>query len=190
MNRTQQIQYLIHVLLNEMPSYQEQARAFPQDELSQRRLLRSLMNVRPPVPASDEFLKVQDAYLKLWRKRDELDIRTNPEAYCVSLIRRLCLDQLRSSRHEAEETLEDTLPLPADDDPGQRLEQRDETVRLKQLIAALPPTQRRVLWLRDVDERSFDEIEETTGLNAVNIRATLSRARKKIREQFKRITER
>lgn len=133
---------------------------------------------------------VQDAYLKLWRKRDELDIRTNPEAYCVSLIRRLCLDQLRSSRHEAEETLEDTLPLPADDDPGQRLEQRDETVRLKQLIAALPPTQRRVLWLRDVDERSFDEIEETTGLNAVNIRATLSRARKKIREQFKRITER
>lgn len=133
---------------------------------------------------------VQDAYLKLWRKRDELDIRTTPEAYCVSLIRRLCLDQLRSSRHEAEETLEDTLPLPADDDPGQRLEQRDETVRLKQLIAALPPTQRRVLWLRDVDERSFDEIEETTGLNAVNIRATLSRARKKIREQFKRITER
>ena len=133
---------------------------------------------------------VQDAYLKLWRKRDELDIRTNPEAYCVSLIRRLCLDQLRSSRHEAEETLEDTRPLPADDDPGQRLEQRDETVRLKQLIAALPPTQRRVLWLRDVDERSFDEIEETTGLNAVNIRATLSRARKKIREQFKRITER
>lgn len=133
---------------------------------------------------------VQDAYLKLWRKRDELDIRTNPEAYCVSLIRRLCLDQLRSSRHEAEETLEDTLPLPADDDPGQRLEQRDETVRLKQLIAALPLTQRRVLWLRDVDERSFDEIEETTGLNAVNIRATLSRARKKIREQFKRITER
>ena len=44
MNRTQQIQYLIHVLLNEMPAYQEQARAFPQDELSQRRLLRSLMH--------------------------------------------------------------------------------------------------------------------------------------------------
>ena len=29
-----------------------------------RRLLRSLMNVRPPVPASAEFLAVQDAYLQ------------------------------------------------------------------------------------------------------------------------------
>ena len=29
-----------------------------------RRLLRSLMNVRPPVPASEDFLQVQDAYLQ------------------------------------------------------------------------------------------------------------------------------
>ena len=29
MNRIQQIQYLIQVLLKEMPAYQEQARAFP-----------------------------------------------------------------------------------------------------------------------------------------------------------------
>ena len=36
MNCYQQIHYLIHVLLKETPSYQEQARAFPQDELSQR----------------------------------------------------------------------------------------------------------------------------------------------------------
>ena len=68
MNRTQQIQYLIHVLLNEMPSYQEQARAFPQDELSQRRLLRSLMNVRPPMPLDPSFLAVQDDLLSAERE--------------------------------------------------------------------------------------------------------------------------
>ena len=59
MNRIQQIQYLIQVLLKEMPAYQEQARAFPQDELSQRRLLRSLMNVRPPMPLDPSFLVVE-----------------------------------------------------------------------------------------------------------------------------------
>lgn len=63
MNRCQQIQYLIHVLLEEMPVYREQARAFPPDELSQRMLLRSLMNVRPPMPLSRSFLEVQDALL-------------------------------------------------------------------------------------------------------------------------------
>ncbi len=35
-----------------------------QTTTQEQRLLRSLMNVRPPVPASGEFLKVQDAYLQ------------------------------------------------------------------------------------------------------------------------------
>ena len=68
MNRIQQIQYLIQVLLQEMPAYQEQARAFPQDELSQRRLLRSLMNVRPPMPLDPSFLAVQDDVLSAERE--------------------------------------------------------------------------------------------------------------------------
>lgn len=38
--------------------------AVPRDPADQRRLLRGLMNVRPPVPASEKFLEVQDAYLQ------------------------------------------------------------------------------------------------------------------------------
>ena len=63
MNRLEQIQYLIEVLLNEMPAYRAQAKVFPEEEQSQRRLLRSLMNVRPPFPLDKEFLAVQDALL-------------------------------------------------------------------------------------------------------------------------------
>ena len=79
MNRIQQIQYLIQVLLKEMPAYQEQARAFPQDELSQRRLLRSLMNVRPPIPLDPAFLKVQDELLSAEREeKGVVDAMTLP----------------------------------------------------------------------------------------------------------------
>ena len=35
----------------------------PEDEKKQRDLLRALMNVRKPLPVSDDFLKVQDEYL-------------------------------------------------------------------------------------------------------------------------------
>ena len=63
MNRSEQLQYLIQILLDEMPQYREQAGAFPSDGTAQRQLLRSLMNVRPPLPLSAEFLKVQDALL-------------------------------------------------------------------------------------------------------------------------------
>ena len=63
MNRSEQLQYLNQILLTEMPQYREQAKSFPADDTSQRRLLRSLMNVRPPMPLDSKFLEVQDALL-------------------------------------------------------------------------------------------------------------------------------
>ena len=64
MNRFEQIQYLNRWLLDEMPEYKEQAAQFPQEPTAQRRLLRSLMNVRPPQRTDWAFLKIQDAYLQ------------------------------------------------------------------------------------------------------------------------------
>ena len=40
---------------------------------------------------------VQDAYLKLWNRRDELDAAVCREAYCVTLVKNLCMDFIRSS---------------------------------------------------------------------------------------------
>lgn len=58
----QRLDFLIRCLLNENEEYKN--REIPAGQRDKRRLLRSLMNVRPPVPASEEFLKVQDAYLQ------------------------------------------------------------------------------------------------------------------------------
>ncbi len=54
--------WLIRALLDEMPEYRDTQ--IPSGAEPRWRLLRSLMNVRPPMPASEEFLKVQDAYLR------------------------------------------------------------------------------------------------------------------------------
>ena len=54
--------FLIRTLLAEQPQYREIE--IPEDEGGQKRLLRSLMNVRPPRPADDHFLQIQDEYLQ------------------------------------------------------------------------------------------------------------------------------
>ena len=54
--------YLIGKLLREQPQYRDME--IPQDEQDQKRLLRALMNVRPPMPIGEDFLTVQDAYLQ------------------------------------------------------------------------------------------------------------------------------
>jgi len=52
--------YLIRALLDEQGYRNE----IPRDGFEQKRLLRALFNVRPPVAANEDFLAVQDAYLK------------------------------------------------------------------------------------------------------------------------------
>lgn len=62
MNQSERRHYLIKALSDESVSYKDIK--IPAETEEQKRLLRSLMNVRMPKPVSDEFIKLQDAYLK------------------------------------------------------------------------------------------------------------------------------
>ena len=68
MTRMEQIQFLNEALLAELPQYRAQAASFPADADSQRRLLRALMNARPPMPLRPDVLAVQDALLSAERE--------------------------------------------------------------------------------------------------------------------------
>ncbi len=65
MTQTERRKYLIKFLLSEKQEKTE----IPQDEYSQKRLLRSLFNVRMPRAVSDEFLQIQDEYLQEENRR-------------------------------------------------------------------------------------------------------------------------
>lgn len=130
---------------------------------------------------------VQEAYLKLWNKRNELAGVLNTEAYCVALVKNLCYDALRRMQPDEDSQPPDELNLPTDTNIAREVEQRDEANQVRRLIGRLPEQQKRVILLRDVNDCSFEEIERATGLNAINIRVLLSRARKKIREQYNEI---
>lgn len=62
MTQTEKRNYLIKYLLQEQPRYADMP--IPADEGEQKKLLRSLFNVRMPNPVSEAFLKIQDAYLQ------------------------------------------------------------------------------------------------------------------------------
>ena len=62
MTQAERRRYLIQALLEERPEYADIQ--IPPDVPEQKRLLRSLFNVRMPRSISEDFLKVQDAYLQ------------------------------------------------------------------------------------------------------------------------------
>ena len=58
--------YLLKKLLSELPQFQKEQNLdtlLPDSEEEKKRLLRSLMNIRPPRPVSSDFLQLQDEYL-------------------------------------------------------------------------------------------------------------------------------
>ena len=133
---------------------------------------------------------LQDAYYKLWNKRDELPDIENPEAFCVTLVKNLCLDFLRSPRaNRWEEEIEEAITQATASSPEKELETKDKEQQIRRLIERLPDNMRQIIKLKGIDDCSTDEIEQITGLSAVNIRVLLSRARKVIREQFEKLYE-
>lgn len=72
MDRIGMIRTLIALLLYEMPQYRDFAERWEQDEASQRRLLRSLMNLRPPMPPDSGFLALQDELLQAEQTDQEI----------------------------------------------------------------------------------------------------------------------
>lgn len=137
--------------------------------------------------AEDAEDMVQEVYMKLWSKRDALPDVKDVEAYCVTLTRNMCIDRLRMAEADKADVDEVQTMLAATDDVEAQVERHDAVEQVKQIIETLPEHQQQVITLRDMEDCSFEEIAEQTGLTAVNIRMLLSRARRTIRERFKKL---
>lgn len=131
---------------------------------------------------------VQEAYCKLWDRRKELPAIQNPEAFTVRLIRNLCLDYLRKPKIRQIHEEIGGLDLPDDCSTDQKLTRQEEFLIVRRLIDRLPAKQRQVIRLRGIEDCSLEEIETITGLTAAHIRTLLSRARKAVREQLKKLS--
>ena len=95
----------------------------------------------------------------------------------------LALDKLKQHRPEGT----DIALLSLDSgtrNPAEELEQHDTVARIRWLISKLPSLQQTIIRMKDVEGYELAEIAEITGTQVEAVRVNLSRARKKIREQF------
>ncbi len=127
---------------------------------------------------------LQDLYMKLWEKRDDLGEISNVRAFALKSIRNLCLDKLRRKKNM--DILHEELES-KDVDIHDTVEQKDMMKVIKGLIDKLPELQRSIMRLRDVEGLEIKEIAYIISSNENAVTANLSRARQKIREQLKHL---
>ena len=128
---------------------------------------------------------VQDVFLKLWQKRDTLPTDGNPAGFCITLTRNLCVDRLRRQHLQIVEHEPQESDAPKSGSGEDELISAESTSTLMNLIARLPERQRIVMVMRDVEGLDYADIAASTGLTEVNVRVTLSRARKFVAEKLK-----
>ncbi len=66
-----------------------------------------------------------------------------------------------------------------------RLESSMEEQRIQKALDALPLKYRQVVVLRDVQELSYEEIADITGLTLGTVKSRINRARQKLQEMLK-----
>jgi RNA polymerase sigma-70 factor (ECF subfamily) len=123
---------------------------------------------------------VQDAWLRWDGRQVEAD---SPRAYLVTLVTRLCLNELASAKTRREESRSDRLPEPIDLDEGGigRVEMLDQiSMAFLVVLQRLTPAERAVLLLRDVFDFDYDEIAALVGKSEAASRKLLERARQNV----------
>lgn len=128
---------------------------------------------------------VQDLYLRLWDAADALDGISSPKAYCIRLLRNICVDKIRRCRPDGEEK----LPLQASDEalPDERLDGRQKLEAAIGRMSTLSESERTVLMMKVFDDLSYEQIQKRTGLSYLSLRVHLSNARRKIRKSMDKI---
>ena len=162
------------------------ARDFKTDVLPiHNKLLRFALQILQNEEEAKDVL--QDIFLKLWQKRDELGKVENLEAFAIRMTRNRCLDLIRMRRTISMEIVKKNNRMVEESSDTDYLENTEMATLVKRIISELPDLQRTVIHLRDIEQLEYEEIAEATELNVNAIRVNLSRARKKVRDEILKI---
>ena len=127
---------------------------------------------------------LNDAFCRLWGGGYDPETRAEGEKLLYKSMRHRQISLWRSrNRHPHIPAQDDTLP--ADQPPDNDIE--ETYLRIKKLIETrLTPLQQEILTRHDINDETYSEIAEELGMQESAVRMQLSRARKMIRESFRK----
>ncbi|HHS95990.1 MAG TPA: RNA polymerase sigma factor [Phaeodactylibacter sp.] len=127
---------------------------------------------------------VQEVYIKMWRKHSEISTIKNIEAWCVQVTKNLAIDKTRS-KHRRTVDIQKSFDLYAEQAaPDKVLEAKDVLQRVHSLIENLPPSQKTILHLRDIEGHSYQEIADLLDIPISSVKTALFRARQFLKKEI------
>lgn len=148
-----------------------------------------LLHLAAGIAGADEADDVvHDAFCRLWSHHPLVEDETQALKLSYTAVRNAAIDTLRRTASRPTVPIDQSPPLESDDDNTETLQERQQTyeavIRLSR--KALNSRQFEIFELHDIKGLGYEEIAEELGMTQENVRVTLSRARKTIRELYRK----
>ena len=133
---------------------------------------------------SDEAEDIaQDVMLRLWQMHDELERYRSVEAVVALMAKHLLRNH---QRRKPSEMLDEAIVVSLNTSPHEELENKENDEWLSAKLQQLPTTQRTLLYMRQVERKSHEEIATLLGIEVTSVSTLLARARRTLLEDIKR----
>ena len=153
-------------------------------QLSRKLYLVSFRLLRRKEEAEDA---VQEVFIRLWNKVDELDKYNSLEAFAITTVKNYCIDILRKKKLMIVDDKDDYKGIHDNEpSPYEAIERKESSLILNGIIDRLPDLYRSVIIMKEIDGLSYEDIADITGQNINTLRVNLSRARSMIRDEYKK----
>lgn len=121
----------------------------------------------------------QEAFVRLWRALPSYDGRASFSTWLYVIARNACLSELRKRRSRPTAPLDETVEPRRTDGPI-AAPASDLRLECAALLEELPETQRRVVSLFYLEDRSYEEVSILLGMPLNTVRSHLHRARRSL----------
>ncbi len=129
---------------------------------------------------------VQDVFVALWSRRDDLDRIVRLEAYCMQMVRMRSIDLIRKRKRQLEHS--ETIRNLTDAEVFTEVEEvQDRSALLGRLLAELPERQRKAVTMRYIEERDTKYMERELRMSQANVYTTLSRALQTLKDKLNQV---
>ena len=125
----------------------------------------------------------QDVMLRLWQMHEELECFRSVEAIVALMAKHLIRNH---QRRKPSEVLDEAMIVSMNTSPHEELETKENEEWLSAKLQQLPTTQRTLLYMRQVERKSHEEIAILLGIEVTSVSTLLARARRTLLEEIKR----
>ena len=128
---------------------------------------------------------VQDMFVKIWEKRESLNIETSVKHYFFRSVRNHCLNQIQHEKIKKQYAKVVLESASHEISPEQYFIEVDLVKRIEASIEALPPKRKEIFRLSREQGMKYRDIAETLNISVKTVEAQMGLALKHLRDELK-----